>query len=78
MLHVVDGVGRVQQRGGPVEEIRNGDAVVTEPGVWHWHGAAPGTFMTHLAIQQTYAHGVDANWGDQVSNSDYLTNPASK
>jgi len=77
-LHVTEGLGLIQSRGGQVTEIRPGDTIYTPPGEWHWHGAAPGTFMTHLAIQQTYAHGVDANWGDQVSNSDYLTNPASK
>lgn len=50
VLHVTEGVGLVQARGGEIEEIRAGDTVVTHPGEWHWHGAAPGTFMVHLAV----------------------------
>ena len=30
--------------------IRPGDRVFFEPGEKHWHGAAPGRFMTHLAM----------------------------
>ncbi|MCX5345319.1 hypothetical protein [Streptomyces atratus] len=33
---------------GPAEHF-NG-FVWTEPDEWHWHGAAPRTFMTHLAV----------------------------
>src|ERR687890_1024145 len=52
VLIVTAGVGRVQQWGGPVEEIRPGDVVWTPPGVKHWHGASPSTAMTHIAIQE--------------------------
>jgi quercetin dioxygenase-like cupin family protein len=38
--------------GGPVEEIRPGDVVWIPPGVKHWHGAAPTTAMTHIAIEE--------------------------
>jgi quercetin dioxygenase-like cupin family protein len=51
-LIVTSGIGRVQQWGGPVEEIRAGDVVWTPPGVKHWHGASPTTAMTHIAIQE--------------------------
>jgi quercetin dioxygenase-like cupin family protein len=49
---VTAGTGRVQQRGGPVEDIRAGDVAWTPPGVEHWHGAAPTAAMTHIAIQE--------------------------
>jgi quercetin dioxygenase-like cupin family protein len=65
VLHVTEGVGRVQSEGGPVTEMRAGDTVHIEPGVPHWHGAAPGSFMTHLAI----AHGTE--WGHHVSDAEY-------
>jgi quercetin dioxygenase-like cupin family protein len=39
ILIVTAGVGRVQQWGGPVQEIRPGDVVRIPPGVKHWHGA---------------------------------------
>jgi quercetin dioxygenase-like cupin family protein len=76
VLYVLDGVGRVQERDGPVMEIRPGDSVITGPGVWHWHGAAPGRFMTHLAIQQTDPDGVEANWAEHVEDAVYRGEPA--
>ena len=45
------GCGRMERWGGPVEEIRPGDTVWICAGEKHWHGAAPATAMTHLAIQ---------------------------
>lgn len=71
ILHVLEGQGLVQQRGRPVEQIRAGDTIVTLPGEWHWHGATPGTFMTHLAIQEADDDRVDAYWGDQVTDEQY-------
>jgi quercetin dioxygenase-like cupin family protein len=50
-LIVTAGCGRAQREGGPVEEIRPGDVVAFAPGEKHWHGAAPTTAMTHIAIQ---------------------------
>ncbi|MFE6267358.1 hypothetical protein ACFVQ9_01090 [Streptomyces goshikiensis] len=31
-------------------EIRPGDVIHIAPGERHWHGSAPGHFMTHLAM----------------------------
>ena len=39
-IWVLEGVGRCQRRGGPVELIRPGDRVFFEPDEEHWHGAA--------------------------------------
>jgi quercetin dioxygenase-like cupin family protein len=66
ILHVTEGAGRVQSRGGDVEQIRAGDTVVAGPGEWHWHGAAPGTFMTHFAIS-----GGETEWSDHVTDEEY-------
>jgi len=52
-LIVIAGVGRVQQVGGPVQEIRPGDTVWIPPGIKHWHGATPATGMTHIAIAES-------------------------
>lgn len=70
VLIVTSGVGRVQQWGGPVQEIRPGDVIVTPPGVKHWHGAAPGTAMTHMAIQESVA-GKNVSWTEKVSDEQY-------
>ena len=51
-LIVIAGCGRVQRWGEPIEEIRPGDVVWFPPGEKHWHGAAPTTAMTHIAIQE--------------------------
>jgi quercetin dioxygenase-like cupin family protein len=75
VLHVMEGVGRVQERGGPVHEIRAGDTVVTGPGEWHWHGAAPENFMTHLVVHESDEDGNDASWGEHVTDPEYLTFP---
>jgi len=70
-LHVTEGVGRVQARGSEPWEIRAGDTIYTEPGEWHWHGAAPDQFMTHLAIWEAPADGSESEFGEHVSDADY-------
>ncbi len=50
VLHVVDGEGRAQDRGADAVVLRPGDTLIAVAGQDHWHGAAPGTAMTHLAV----------------------------
>jgi quercetin dioxygenase-like cupin family protein len=69
-LIVTAGCGRVQRWDGPLEEIRPGDVVWIPPGEKHWHGAAPTTAMTHIAIQE-YLDGQVANWMEKVSDEQY-------
>jgi quercetin dioxygenase-like cupin family protein len=71
-VHVTEGVGRMQARGSELLEIRAGDTVYTRPGQWHWHGAAPDHFMTHLAIWEAPPDGEESEWGDQVTDAEYL------
>lgn len=52
-LIVTAGLGWTQIEGGPVVEMRPGDAVWCPPGVKHWHGASPQEGVTHIAIQET-------------------------
>ena len=74
-LIVTAGCGRVQRWGGPIEEIRPGDVVVIEPGEKHWHGAAPTTAMTHIAIQETL-DGRNVDWLEKVTDEEYRAFPA--
>jgi quercetin dioxygenase-like cupin family protein len=69
-LVVTEGVGRTQQEGGPVEEIRAGDVVWCPPGVKHWHGASPTSAMTHLALTGV-RDGQGVQWLDKVSDEQY-------
>lgn len=73
-LHVIAGVGRVQSQGGPVFEIRAGDTVWIPPGEKHWHGAAPGHSMVHIAIQESDG-GSHVTWMEPVSETDYAREP---
>ena len=70
ILIVTSGVGRVQQWGGAVQEIRPGDVVWIPPNVKHWHGAAPTTAMTHVAIQE-HVDGKVVDWMEKVSDEQY-------
>lgn len=69
-LIVTAGCGWVQREGGPIEEIRPGDAVWFSPGEKHWHGAAPTTAMTHIAIQKKL-DGKVVDWMEHVSDDQY-------
>jgi quercetin dioxygenase-like cupin family protein len=69
-LIVTAGCGRAQQWGGPIEEIRPGDVVWFAPGEKHWHGAAPTTAMTHIAIQEQL-DGKAVDWMEKVSDEQY-------
>lgn len=67
---VTAGCGRAQREGGPVIEIRPGDIVWFPPGERHWHGAAPTTAMTHIAIAEA-ENGSVVDWLEQVSDEAY-------
>jgi quercetin dioxygenase-like cupin family protein len=71
-VHVTDGLGRIQARGGEIVEIHPGDTIYTPPGEWHWHGAAPDRFMTHLAIWEAPGEGPESEWGEHVADAEYL------
>jgi quercetin dioxygenase-like cupin family protein len=69
-LIVTSGVGLTQAEGQPVQTIRTGDVVVCPPGVKHWHGAAPGSAMTHLTVTGTVA-GKNVEWMEKVTDEQY-------
>ncbi len=70
VLIVTSGVGRVQQWGGPVDEIRPGDVVRIPPGVKHWHGASPDSSMAHIGIVEML-DGKSVDWMEKVSDAQY-------
>ncbi len=71
-LHVLEGVARIGTRDGHRVEARPGQTIWCPPGEEHWHGAAPDSFMVHLAINDT---GGDPStmvvWGDHVTDEEY-------
>lgn len=69
-LIVTAGTGWVQQWGGQVEEMRQGDVVSIPPGVKHWHGATANRRVTHIAIQESL-NGKTVEWMEKVSDEQY-------
>lgn len=73
-LYVLSGTGRFQTWGEAVIEIKPGDTIWIPPGEKHWHGAAPESSMTHIAVQESL-DGKHADWMEQVSDEDYSAAP---
>ena len=70
LLIVTSGCGLVQSWGGPVEKIRPGDVVWCPPGEKHWHGAAPTTAMSHIAVLEQL-NGKMVDWLEPVTDAQY-------
>jgi quercetin dioxygenase-like cupin family protein len=66
-LLVVEGRIRIQKLGEPATEVVAGDAVVIQPGEKHWHGAAPSSPGTHLAVNVNTA----TRWMEAVTEEQY-------
>ena len=69
-LVVTSGIGLVQEWGKSVQQIRPGDVIVCPPGVKHWHGAAPASAMTHLAVTGS-VDGKNVEWLEKVTDAQY-------
>ncbi|MXX88655.1 MAG: cupin domain-containing protein [Boseongicola sp. SB0665_bin_10] len=73
-LIVTAGKGLVQTSGDRIHEIRSGDVVWFAPEERHWHGAAPDTGMTHIAIQEAL-DGSNVTWMEHVTDAEYSGKP---
>ncbi|MBK8699229.1 MAG: carboxymuconolactone decarboxylase family protein [Saprospiraceae bacterium] len=70
VLLVTNGKGRYQELGQAVREIQKGDVIKCEPNIPHWHGAAPNTAMTHIAIGMNQHKGAVV-WLLPVTDTEY-------
>lgn len=70
ILVVTAGTGRIQRWDEPVQDMRAGDVVWIPPHQKHWHGASPGSAMTHLAITSA-AGGKNVDWMEKVTDEQY-------
>ena len=75
VLHILSGVGRLQEVGKLVQILMPGDTAVIAQGVKHWHGAAPGHTFVHLALTEADDKGETATWLEPVSDADYNKAP---
>ena len=51
LLLCTAGRGYYQEKGQPARELYPGDVVEIAPNVVHWHGAAPDSWFSHLAVE---------------------------
>jgi 4-carboxymuconolactone decarboxylase len=70
ILLVTSGIGRYQEKGKPVRELRKGDVIKCEPKIIHWHGAAPDNELSHIAIGTNSGKGA-VGWLQPVSDEEY-------
>jgi quercetin dioxygenase-like cupin family protein len=71
ILHVTEGFGLIQDRGGAVRPLRAGDTAVAPAGEWHWHGASPTAMMTMLSVQGADVDGNVVYWAEPVTDREY-------
>ena len=72
ILLVTGGVGYYQAEGQPAQIIREGDVVMIEPGVKHWHGATSDSWFSHIAIA-TNPDKPGVEWMEAVTEGEYGT-----
>lgn len=72
MLIVTDGEGWARIEGEDKVTLRPGTVLRFPANIRHWHGAAPGTAMTHIAIQEADDTGETTDWQEHVTDVDYM------
>ena len=70
MLICVGGRGYYQEWGKEIRELHPGNIVNIPANVKHWHGAAPDSWFSHLAIEIEGEDG-STEWCESVSDDDY-------
>ena len=70
MLICVAGRGYYQEWGKEAQELHPGDVVNIPTGVKHWHGAAPDSWFSHLALEVPGENSSN-EWLEAVSDEEY-------
>lgn len=70
LLMLEEGLGRTQDRNGPLLEMLPGVPRYTKAGVEHWHGAAPDQDSVQLTIYEG-----DVKWLEPVTDAVYKAAP---
>lgn len=64
------GRGYYQEWGKTAQEVKPGDVINIAPEVKHWHGAAPDSWFSHLAVEVP-AEGSSNEWMEPVKEEEY-------
>ena len=70
ILVCVAGRGYYQEWGKEPQELHPGDVINIVPGVKHWHGAAPDSWFSHLAVEVP-GENSHSQWCEAVSDEEY-------
>jgi quercetin dioxygenase-like cupin family protein len=71
ILIVTEGNGLVQKKGERIQLIQPGDVVVIMANEVHWHGAAPSSVFTHIAVQLFDQGIAETIWLEAVTDEEY-------
>lgn len=72
ILMITDGTGYYQEKGKPIQVVHKGDIIKCTPGVAHWHGAAPNSQFTYIAVSNGGAKN-KTQWLQRVTDQEYTT-----
>ncbi|WP_426671271.1 cupin domain-containing protein [Mucilaginibacter sp. McL0603] len=70
ILLITDGTGYYQEKGKPIQIVHKGDVIKCAPGVPHWHGAAPNSAFTYIAVSTKGATN-KTQWLQRVTDAEY-------
>lgn len=70
LLMLEEGLGRTQDRNGPLLEMLPGVPRYTKAGIEHWHGAAPDQDSVQLTIYEG-----EVKWLEPVTDAVYQATP---
>ena len=70
ILVCVAGRGYYQEEGKEAIEMKPGDCINIPPEVKHWHGAAPDSWFSHIAVEVP-GEEISNEWCEPVSDEEY-------
>lgn len=70
ILICIAGEGYYQEWGQDAQKLKAGDVVNIPAGVKHWHGAAPNSWFSHLAVEVPAENGSN-EWLEPVDDEQY-------
>jgi quercetin dioxygenase-like cupin family protein len=70
ILLVTGGNGYYQEWGQEPVALKAGDVINIAPEIKHWHGAAPHSWFSHIAVEVP-AEGASNEWLEAVNEEDY-------
>ncbi len=69
ILMITNGTGYYQEKGSPIRIVHKGDIIKCTPGVPHWHGAAPNSPFTYIAVSNGKNN--ETKWLQRVTDEEY-------